>query len=589
MTSIACRYGPPLSLVIMTLLASTAMAAGRDRRNIRAGLRIPNEGYCDQPYIVITQDGHWLCTLTTGPGHEGQQGQHVVATLSADQGRTWSDLIDIEPSAGPEASWVVPLVTPTGRVYAFYSYNGDEVRTLRGKKIRADMMGWYAFRYSDDGGRTWSKQRYRLPMRVTACDRSNDWKGKVIIFWGIDKPKIANGSVYFAFTKLGKYMLDNGEGWMYRSDNLLVEQDVAKLHWELLPDGEHGLRAPSFGSVQEEHNHISLSDDKTFYCVYRTTMGHPCHSYSSDAGHTWAPPEFMTYTPGGRRVKNPRACPKLWRTSNGKFLFWYHNHGGKSFKDRNPAWLTGGIEKNGRIHWAQPEILLYDDDVNVRMSYPDLVEQSGRYWVTETNKTTARVHEIDSALIEGLWGQGQVKTVARDGLIGELEPGAPQATEIRLPKRVDLAETGGLSIDLWITLKDLAAGQVIADSRTGDGAGILMTTTDNKTIRIDVSDGKAKATWDCDPGLLQAGKRHHVAAIVDAGPKTITFVVDGVLCDGGEARQFGWGRFAKALGDVSGAGKLHVAPSLKGELQSLRVYDRYLRTSEAVANFHAGA
>jgi len=31
-----------------------------------------------------------------------------------------------------------------------------------------------------------------------------------------------------------------------------------------------------------------------------------------------------------------------------------------------------------------------------------------------------------------------------------------------------------------------------------------------------------------------------------------------------------------------------VAPALAGHLKRLRVYDRYLRTSEAIANFHAG-
>ena len=76
--------------------------------------------------------------------------------------------------------------------------------------------------------------------------------------------------------------------------------------------------------------------------------------------------------------------------------------------------------------------------------------------------------------------------------------------------------------------------------------------------------------------------------IVDARAKVITFVVDGVLCDGGSARQYGWGRYEKGLRDVSGCGKLRIAPSLKGKLRSLRVYARYLRTSEAVANYHAG-
>jgi hypothetical protein len=84
------------------------------------------------------------------------------------------------------------------------------------------------------------------------------------------------------------------------------------------------------------------------------------------------------------------------------------------------------------------------------------------------------------------------------------------------------------------------------------------------------------------------GRLHHVVATVDAGPRIITFVVDGVLCDGGPARRCGWGRYARDLGDVAGCGKLRVAPSLHGTLRRVRLYRRRLRTSEAVAHYHAG-
>ena len=563
---------------------------GRDGRNIRTGLRIPDEGYCDQPYVVVLPDGSWLATLTTGPGREGDRGQHVVSTTSRDRGRTWTPLVDIEPSDGPEASWIVPLAVPGGRVYGFYTYNGDDVHTMNGKPIRADVIGWYAYKYTDDGGRTWSK-RFRLPLRLSACDRANNFGGKVQIFWGIDKPNVVGRDACFAFTKLGRFMLELGEGWLYRSDNILTERDPEKLHWELLPQGDHGVRSPEFGSVQEEHNLVPL-EDGSLYCVYRTTKGHPCHATSRDGGRTWSKPEPMTYTPGGRMVKTPRACPMLWRTAAGRFLFWFHNNGFTSYggKSRNPVWIAGGIEKDGHVHWSQPEILLYDPNRNQGMSYPDLIEQDGRYWVTETQKTVARVHEIDKTLLEGLWTQGQVKEVARKGLALDLpaEGQAAMPAEAKLPKRLDLAQTGGLSIDFWIKLENLAAGQVILDGRGADGRGIALTTAGAGAIRIELSDGRSKAAWDCDPGLLEAGTRHHVAVIVDAGPGTISFVVDGVLCDGGPSRTYGWGRYEGELGDVTGSGALRVAPSLKGRLQRLRIYDRYLRTSEAVANFHAG-
>ncbi len=77
-----------------------------DPRNIRNGLVIPDEGYCDQPCVVISAGGNGLCTRTTGRGEESEKGQHVVATVSPDRGRTWSPLINIKPADGP-ASFLV--------------------------------------------------------------------------------------------------------------------------------------------------------------------------------------------------------------------------------------------------------------------------------------------------------------------------------------------------------------------------------------------------------------------------------------------------------------------------------------------------
>ncbi len=72
--------------------------AGVDSRNIATGFNIPSEGYADQPYIVKTDDGAWLCAITTGTGHEGATGQHVVSMRSTDRGRTWEKPVDIEPA-----------------------------------------------------------------------------------------------------------------------------------------------------------------------------------------------------------------------------------------------------------------------------------------------------------------------------------------------------------------------------------------------------------------------------------------------------------------------------------------------------------
>lgn len=583
---VSARLATAWALVAL-LPPAVAQHTVADPRDIRTGSPIPDEGYCDQPYVVVTADGAWLATLTTGPGREGDKGQHVVSTRSTDRGRTWTGLVDIEPSDGPEASWVVPLITPTGRVYAFYTYNGDNVRQLRGKPIRADTIGHYVYKFSDDGGRSWSEERYRLPLRRTACDRGNDWSGRVQIFWGIDKPMVTDSSAMFAFTKLGKYMLEQGEGWLFRSDNILSETDPAGIRWELLPDGDRGLRGERFGSVQEEHNVVALGDG-SLYCVWRTTLGHPCSAYSRDGGHTWTKPEPMTYSPGGRIVKTPRACPMLWRTAGGKFLFWYHNHSSKSYQGRNPVWISGGVERDGYVHWSEPEILLYDRDPAGRMSYPDLIEEDGRFWVTETNKTIARVHEVDPTLLEGLWRQSEAKRVSRDALLVDAGPEQLASGPIDIPGPLNLTRSGGMTVEVWLRNGSLAAGQVLLDCRTADGRGFLLETTDTGGLRLQLADGRATAAWDSDPGQLRPGQLHHVVAIVDAAPRIVSFIVDGRFCDGGPARDYGWGRYPEDLGDVAGSGKLRVGTPASTGLQRVRLYARYLRTSEAVASFRAG-
>ena len=63
------------------------------------------------------------------------------------------------------------------------------------------------------------------------------------------------------------------------------------------------------------------------------------------------------------------------------------------------------------------------------------------------------------------------------------------------------------------------------------------------------------------------------------------FVVDGVLNDGGAARQYGWGRYDAALIDVNGRREAVLAPALWGEIGALRIYDRPLRVTEVVGNF----
>lgn len=551
-----------------------------DPRNIVQGYEIPREQYCDQPFVVVLRDGTWLCTMTTGRGLEGEKGQHVVATRSSDQGKTWGPLIDIEPAGDVAASWVVPLATDFGRIYAFYTYNGDRVHLGRD-----DTHGWYVYRYSDDGGLSWSDRR-RIPLRKTACDRLEKDGKLVQMFWGICKPRVAGNDVFIPFTKLGKYFLEEGEGWVLHSDNILAERDPEKIRWELLPEGEHGIRHPEFGSVQEEHNLVPLDRDGSLLCVYRTTRGFPACSYSRDRGRSWSLPEPMVYATG-RTIRHPRACPMVWKCGSGRYLFWCHNNGGTWFENRNPAWLCVGLERDGKVYWSQPEIAIYADEPSQRMSYPDLIQHDGRYWITETQKEVARVHVIDTDLLNGAWKRlqdeldGRASAPVRDGL--RLETSGPKAA---FPASMhDALSKKGLAFEFVVRVPEegLKPETVLIDNRTGEGKGFVVATGENGTYTLeivgDVPGPRNRIQWSSDTGLLTPG-RHCVTIIIDAAPRLILSVCDGQSVDGNGERPFGWGRYLIPPNRLEGSGTLSVSPAV----ETLRLYDRPLKTFEATSN-----
>ncbi len=600
------------SLFLAFLFAASAFGQPKpDMRLITTGSVIPDEGYSDQPYIVKTSDGAWLCVITTGPGTEGAGGQHAVTRRSTDQGKTWSEAVAVEPSDGPEASYAVLLAAPGGRVFVFYNHNTDNLREVIGDKPaykdgkvrRVDSLGHFVFKYSDDNGRTWSAKRYEIPQRDFEIDRKNPYGGKIKFFWNVGKAFAYKGAGYVPLHKVGGFgegFFTSSEGVLLRSANILTERDPEKIKWETLPDGEIGIRTPAAGGgpIAEEQSFSVLSDGSIF-CVFRTIDGNSAFTYSRDGGHTWEPSQYMRYA-DGRLMKHPRAANFAWRCENGKFIYWFHNHGGRfirehprrrtiAYEDRNPVWLAGGVESDGPtgkiIRWSQPEIALYDDDPFIRMSYPDLVEDGGKYYLTETQKDVARVHEIDKALLEGMWNQFDAKGAPKNGLVLETKKDAKIPTLplfIQRSRRSDYGRDDlrtGFSLDLWVDSP--APGQFLADNRTPEGKGFALVAIPGGAVQLILNDGRTENRWASDPGMVSDGKPHHIAAIVDGGPKIITFVIDGLLNDGGDDRQFGWGRYSPNLQSANGAPMLRVAPSVK----SLRLYNRALRTSEAVAAF----
>lgn len=230
-----------------------------------------------------------------------------------------------------------------------------------------------------------------------------------------------------------------------------------------------------------------------------------------------------------------------------------------------------------------------------------MIEDGGGYYLTETQKDIARVHKLDETLLTGLWNQFDNRTKTQAGTVvswsykGEKLPQSIAALVIpefykRNNQKIDgagISISVGFSIELAFNLRDLTGNQILLDSRTPDGKGWAVLTTDRKTLEITLHDGQTKSVWSCDEGLLNANQSHHISIIVDGGPKVIAFVVDGVLNDGGEKRQFGWGRFSPYLKSVTGADQTQIGSRLNGTIQQVTIYNRAITISEAIGNHNA--
>ncbi|MBI4557040.1 MAG: hypothetical protein HY706_05595 [Candidatus Hydrogenedentes bacterium] len=54
--------------------------------------------------------------------------------------------------------------------------------------------------------------------------------------------------------------------------------------------------------------------------------------------------------------------------------------------------------------------VLFAQGRKVRISYPDFIEGNGRLYISETQKSVARVHEIPNELLSRLWTPSRSET-----------------------------------------------------------------------------------------------------------------------------------------------------------------------------------
>jgi hypothetical protein len=140
-------------------------------------------------------------------------------------------------------------------------------------------------------------------------------------------------------------------------------------------------------------------------------------------------------------------------------------------------------------------------------------------------------------------------------------------------------------VEFTAAVNSLQPGQILLDTRSQAQIGLTVSVGEQANYVLRIFDGRNAAYWGSDPNTILQGKQQHVVIIVDGGPKIISYVIDGRLNDGGEHRQFGWGRFNKYFYSLNQSGKLSISDNSDFKLTLLKFYNRYLLTGEAVGNY----
>lgn len=235
------------------------------------------------------------------------------------------------------------------------------------------------------------------------------------------------------------------EVFFMASKNLLVEPDAANVTWVLLPEGDHGLRAPAMynpNTTVMEEGHVLFLKSSGAYSMARTDRGYIAAAATSDptARGGWEPTELARYWDPRRPlpvtipladIKLPNrsnamaALPSIYHTAlkneRGPFTPKLHSSGlhllifyNVLASHRNPYFLSAGLEvlpESGGaaiLAWSQPELVLYDRLCHSGTSaggYPDFLFSHGEVFLSAAQKqvpginSTAYMIRVDDELI----------------------------------------------------------------------------------------------------------------------------------------------------------------------------------------------
>ena len=265
-------------------------------------------------------------------------------------------------------------------------------------------------------------------------------------------------------------------------------------------------------------------------------------------------------------------CVRL-PAGHGAYLLLYFNNNGKSFVSRDPYWLAAGHEVPGvaggppTVLWSQPEVALYDaSDHTDRPGYPDFITHTdsatGEWavYITETQKTVARIHRVDNKLLTGLFGQHNASSLAQGAALElDAQKRVPHVPTPRFPSFDGNGSSSGpvgvggagFAFSLWLENHHLSKpGQVLLSSEEkapkraayaqpasaatkAAGVALVVGPAPGGQVTLRFGDGTKTSfnisTDDACSAVLGTRGAHFLGVVADGGPQIATLMVRGRL------------------------------------------------------------
>ena len=284
-------------------------------------------------------------------------------------------------------------------------------------------------------------------------------------------------------------------------------------------------------------------------------MGFPGQSTSKDGGHPLvAPRRHDLLNRRGGSLKHNLCLPHALENQGRQYCLGSTTTAPATSKAEIRFGSPAVIEQDGTIHWSEPEILLYDDDLKILGHELSRPHPAGWQVLGDRDAEDDRPGPPHRSNAAGRDVESMVTTVAvaergtrESRLEGECACGRRRRAMPKLPQldgRRNLARFPGpfrrpVAPDRYCWtggIRPARAASVITTAQQTPPA------SNSATARSSMPPGTAIRSFS------SPARTHHITIIVDGGPRIITFLVDGQVCDGGTQRTLRLGTVRQGLG-----------------------------------------